>query len=168
MNSAARLPYAMKIYTFFSYGVAYFASTLSFSSKTIRDLLGKFDILVVPGEFSGYILEVNEAESYLSFEDYILRSMQRQLEVNSVRKSVNVTSLAGTSLEMNYQADQLKAAGMINGKALNFGNWADGGVYKSPALVVKSGAMKLSSNGTGYSMRFTNGKIDYKEIKQHD
>nr|MBI1229246.1 hypothetical protein [Cytophagales bacterium] len=34
MNSAARLPYAMKIFTFFSYGVAYFASTLSFGQSS--------------------------------------------------------------------------------------------------------------------------------------
>jgi hypothetical protein len=135
------------------------------TSKGIQALLEKFDILVVPGKFSGYVLEINEATSFKDFDDYIGKATTQKLKVTSELKSITFTSLSGITLDFVYMSDQLKGKGRINGAELNFEEWADGGVYKSPVLSVKNGTMNLTNKESGYLMHVKNRKVHYLKTK---
>jgi uracil DNA glycosylase len=140
-------------------------SNVAIKSKSIQSLLEMYDILVVPGEFSGYAMEVNEAESFRDFEDYMIAAARQQLDINPNSRSAIFESLTGISLNLKYMGNQLKAAGIINGTHLNFEQWADRGVYKSPVLTVKDNAMEINNKKLGYRMTFKNKVINYQEIE---
>lgn len=140
-------------------------SNLAIKSKAIQGLLETYDILVVPGEFSGYALEVNEADSFGDFQAYNKAALRQQLDINIDSRTANFESLSGINLKLKYMGNQLKAEGIINGTHLDFEEWADRGVYKSPVLTVKDSVMEIRNEKIGYQMLFKDGEIIYNEIE---
>ena len=120
------------------------------TGSALERQLGEYDLLLVAGTVSGYLVEAVEATDYAGRADFA-EALRRETEVDESRlaKDLKLTyrSVYGSDLEFQYQPHRLKAAVRINGQALDFGDWTDGGVYRSPYLTVGKGKMSLT-NGT--------------------
>ncbi|WP_162416085.1 hypothetical protein [Cyclobacterium roseum] len=124
-------------------------------------ILENYSILVVPGPFSGYALEVHEKNSFVDFHQFTSR-MQRdsKLKVNSTSKVVAYRTSLGDDLLMNYHPDGLRASGAINGIELNFDHWSTAGVYSSDLLQVGAGSLQLSIDGKFWKMKIDDEGIE--------
>jgi hypothetical protein len=121
-------------------------------------------ILVVPGQFSGYALEVAEKNSYRSLQDFARQvSEKSRMEVDEQAKQIFYTSASGPELEMHYQAEGLRCRGFINGQALDFDQWAGGGAYQSPYIISGKRKMMLSDGEKAYTIDFTSDQPKVRE-----
>jgi hypothetical protein len=124
-------------------------------------VLRKYRVLVVPADtdgFSGYVLDVAEASRYANLEAFADAAARCRLRAflgtpGSTGAKVDYTSLAGDTLMMRYRTTGLRAEGAINAKTIDWANWANGGVYESPYLRIKGGAMTVSDGKESYTMR---------------
>ncbi|WKN42575.1 hypothetical protein [Tunicatimonas pelagia] len=124
-------------------------------------------VLVVPGMFSGYALEVVEKKDYTDFSEFISSVIQQtQIRVNTNHQTVQYQPLSGTSLEMRYQANELRCTGSIDGKPLKFENWTSNGGYESPYITTGNGKMTITDGKEGYSVDYSKFNPVYKKLKQ--
>jgi hypothetical protein len=126
-----------------------------------RDLFLDYSILVVPGPFSGYVLEVHESESFANFEEF-MGQMQAEsaLRLSHGSRIARYRSSTGDSLEMAYRGDALHATGRINKKEVNFADWSPEGVYTSEVLTVGKGVLRLKLDGKVQTMKWTKNGIE--------
>ena len=123
-------------------------------------------VLVVPGLFSGYALEVVEKDQYSSLEEFAKEvSVKSKFSVDSQNQKLHYSAASGPVLEMHYQAKGLRCQGTINGETLDFTDWAEGGAYLSPYISSGQNKMTLSDGKQAYSIDFTGGQPKIKEMK---
>ncbi|MGF1638901.1 MAG: hypothetical protein ACFCUU_17635, partial [Cyclobacteriaceae bacterium] len=135
----------------------------AYKTKGKVSLLNDNHILIVPGTFSGYAVEVAEMDNYNDFQHFIDQMLSKSKFTSQVDSRVlDYNSGSGHTLQMNYQSSGLRCTGRINGKSLNFTSWAGGGAYKSPVLNIKNGKMNLSNGREKYTAEFRNKGVVYK------
>lgn len=120
-------------------------------------VLNAYKILVIPGQISGYVLEVSEKSTHGTLDAFIAQIQQKaKLTTDELVKQqkIGYTSLLGDRLVMQYHPAGLKAGGEINGQAINYAAWAGGMAYQSPFVKVGQGKMTLSDGKTQYSVWF--------------
>lgn len=123
-------------------------------------------VLVVPGQFSGYALEVAEKSSYSSLVDFVRQTTEKsKISVDEGAQKIYYTSASGPKLEMHYQAEGLRCQGFINGQALDFDKWADGGAYLSPYIRSGEQRMHISDGRHAYTIDFTSDQPKVSEEK---
>ena len=112
-------------------------------------------VLVSSGKASGFVVQAAEANEYGSLEQFIAEVKQKtRLDLTqwSNRGKILYTSLQGDKLEMQYEAADLRCSGRINGKPVDYKNWAGGAVYQSPYVQVKEGVMKFTDGKESYTI----------------
>ncbi|MEL7120671.1 MAG: hypothetical protein AAFO07_14565 [Bacteroidota bacterium] len=134
------------------------------TARGFKKALQHYDLFVIPGEVSGYILEAAETSDYSD-----LNSFGQDLEKNSKLTlrglKLQYKNLKGDKLKMEYQPDKLKAKSSINNKALDYDNWNDGAVYTGPYLNIKEGVLEVSDGKEGYQVDFRGNQPIYKALK---
>lgn len=110
--------------------------------------MSEYDLLIVAGNVSGYLVEAVESSDYAAVADFA-DALARKTDLDSSRLASDLKltyrSVYGSDLEFQYQPHRLKAAVRIDGEPLDFENWTDGGVYQSPYLTVGKGKMRLTN-----------------------
>ena len=123
-------------------------------------------ILVVPGEFSAYTLEVHEKEAFGSLEDFANAVRTKaSFSVDLKKQQLQYQTTSGTALRMQYQPEGLRCTGSINGQALDFTDWANGGGYQSPYVIIGNGKMMLTDGQQGYTVDYSSLTPVYQELK---
>ncbi len=123
-------------------------------------------VLVVPGAFSGYALEVHEKKGFGSLKDFANAvGTKSSLLVDNKKQQLRYQSTAGVALRMQYQAESLRCTGSINGQALDFSDWASGGGYQSPYITTSDGKMTVTDGQEGYTVDYSNLTPVYRELK---
>lgn len=123
-------------------------------------------VLVVPGAFSGYALEVHEKEAFGSLKDFANAiGAKSNLSVNVKAQQLQYQTAAGDALFMQYQPESLRCTGSINGQTLDFTDWADGGAYQSPYISTGKGKMKLTDGQQGYMVDYSSLTPVYQELE---
>jgi hypothetical protein len=130
-------------------------------------MLQTHKVLVMPGEKTGYVVEAVEKSEYGSlgaFAGEVLKNTT--LDLNRLKKDAKVVyiSLQNETIEMAYDHTRLRAQGQINGEALDYDNWANGGVYQSPYLTIKDGVMQVSDGEKGYTVDMKLNGINFREF----
>ena len=125
-------------------------------------MLRTHKVLVIPGNKTGFVLEAAEKEKYGSlnvFAEVVLENAS--LDLSQLQKNLKViyTSLQNEIVEMTYDPTRLRARGKINGEALDYENWANGGVYQSPYLSIKEGLMQVSDGENSYEVDMSGESI---------
>jgi hypothetical protein len=139
----------------------------------IKGSAGKFfrdyNLLVFPGEISGFIVETAEKSEFESSDDF-LQSIHSKTVINtsdlSEKISLAYQSIAGDKMEMKYQPEGLRCEAVINGKKINWDNFTGGAVYDSPFVKVKNGKMEVSNGMQGYSVKFEGNMPIWKKITE--
>jgi hypothetical protein len=119
------------------------------------DVLKSYRLLVVPAGadgYSGYALEVAERKTYGTLEKFA-EAVRLRVKGTAEGPNAAYTAFSGDTLTMAYQPTGLRATGSINGKAIDWAGWANDGVYASPFLTIKDGAMTVSDGKEAYSVR---------------
>lgn len=134
-------------------------------NRNFRELLRNYQLLVVPGEVSGYVIEAIEQSGFPDI-DAFSQSLNKNTHLDTSRLRsdlhLNYRSLYGDWIEMQYRPEGLKAAARINGNALYFDNWADGAVYDSPNVKIKAGVLKVTDGRKGYQVDFRGRQPEYE------
>lgn len=137
-------------------------------NRGLRQSLEEYELLVVAGELSGYVLETVEAAGYASL-DAFAEALSRNTSLDTARLASRLTlgyqSIYGDRLEMRYNPRGLKAEVRIDGKKLDFEHWANGGVYDSPFLKVKEGVLEVTDGREGYRVDFRGKSPVYEVLK---
>ena len=127
--------------------------------------LARYDVLVIPGDRTGFVLDAADRADHASFDAFV-ESIERETSLDAselVEEGiVRYRSLAGDELEMAYQPTRLRAEGRINGEPIDWSNWAGGGVYESPYLRIGDGKLKVTDGDEGYSLAFEDGRPVYR------
>lgn len=122
-----------------------------------RAVLGQYRILVCTGNYSGYILEAAEKSavgSAVAFQAKIRQSTQVKLGQGAASGTVTYRSLQGNTLKMSYNPTGLRAKGWLNGKAVDYSRWANGGVYDSPYVKLRNGVLTVTDGTEQFSIDF--------------
>lgn len=127
-----------------------------------------FDIMVIHGPCSGFILDADESKHYQDFSEFI-SAWNEKANVNTCRLEnesiVGYQSLHNDELVMKYDHTSLRALGSINGKKVEYKKWADGYAYKSPYLQIKNGKMKVSDGTDAYVVDYRDEEPVFRVIK---
>ena len=127
-------------------------------------LLYENKILVVPGLFSGYALEVAEKSAFVSLSAFAEAVLENaEFTVDTKKQELKYKSDAGPILRMQYQAEDLRCQGYINGEILDFENWAEGGAYDSPYIKSGNQQMTISDGSLTYTVDFTEEQPNVRE-----
>jgi hypothetical protein len=125
------------------------------SEKQPMKIFEQYRILVAAGKQSGFVVEVAEAANYSSLEKF-MDAVHKQTKVDTKRwlsnQQIGYKTLAGDKLLMQYQPADLRCTGSINGKPLDYANWANGAVYESPYVKIKDGLMQFTDGQAGYTI----------------
>ncbi len=126
-----------------------------------------YDVIVFPGEISGYVVETAEKSTFQTMEEFrqaLLRKTNLDLSKLSQDKEINYFNLYGEKLRMIYNPTGLRCSAWINGKKKDWNNHTVGAVYDSPYLKIKNGIMKVSDGKNAYEIDFRKDKPVYKEL----
>jgi len=153
-----------------SLGEAYYieitdALLAKINDKRLKARLEHLNILAcAPNEngFSGYALEVFGKDKVKTI-DSLKETFNGKLIQNKNR--IDYQSYNGNLIQMQYQPQGLRAQGSINSKSIDYDNWADGGVYKSPYISLKNGLLKINDGKEGYSISWKDNLPVYKLLK---
>ena len=116
---------------------------------TIAAALVDYDILVVPGKESGYVIEA-------VLKKDVPAPKRTKLQVATAGEfRVEYTSVAGDTIVAKHEPVGLRASATINGTPVDWSRWADGGVYASPYITVRDGVMRVSDGRETYVVDFT-------------
>ena len=125
------------------------------SEKQPMKIFEQYRILVAAGKQSGFVVEVAEAANYSSLEKF-MDAVHKQTKVDTKRwesnQQIGYKTLAGDKLLMQYQPADLRCTGSINGKPLDYANWANGAAYESPYVKIKDGLMQFTDGQAGYTI----------------
>lgn len=135
-------------------------------TKDKAKILNEFRVLIFPGKISGFILDSGEKNKYKTMGNFIAQ-VEKHTQTDFSRlsqKQVSYTSLKADRITMRYVDTGLRAQAEINGKALDYANWAGGGVYQSPYIEVKDGVFSLNDGREGYRVDFRGETPVYQEF----
>jgi hypothetical protein len=113
----------------------------------------QYKVLASVGKASGFVIQAAEASDFSSIEAFVMHMIRKtRLDLSGwpVSGKVRYTSLQGDLLEMQYEPLDLRCSGRINGRPLDYGNWANGAVYQSPYVSVKDGIMHFTDGIDSY------------------
>ena len=137
--------------------------------EKVYRMLQTHKVLVIPGDKTGFVVDVAEKEKYSTLNEFTEQVLKNtNLDLSQIKKDSKViyTSLLNETIEMTYENTRLRAQGKINGEALDYDNWANGGVYQSPYLTIKDGVMQVSDGEKGYEVDMNGEEIEIsKTIK---
>jgi hypothetical protein len=119
---------------------------------------------VVPGLFSGYVLEAGELSDHGNLANFIA-TIQQKSKIDPTglanHQTIRYVSLLGDELVMKYNPGGLRANGQINGHELNYAQWAGGNVYDSPLVKVGQGKMTIGDGTASYHVWFEGDKLRF-------
>ena len=142
------------------------ANTLeNVKARGFKDVLDRADLLVIPGQVSGYIIEAVEASEYTDLNAFAA-AFRQKTKLKQKGLQLQYKTLTGDQLRMDYQPHGLKARSSINKKWLDYENWNDGAVYSSPYLKTKNGIFELSDGQNGYQVDFIGDQPIYKAMQK--
>jgi hypothetical protein len=125
----------------------------SIPEKHPLKILAQYRVLVSSGRQSGFVVEVAEASEYDTMEKFIT-AVTKRTSLNTTRwaskQQIGYISLGGDNLWMQYEPADLRCSGSINGKPIDYANWANGAVYESPYVKIKGGLMQFNDGKAGY------------------
>ena len=110
--------------------------------------LNEYDLLLVAGKVSGYLLEAAERTDHgdpAGFATALAGASRLDTTRLYEDLSLSYRSLYGTAIDFQYRPHRLKAAVGIDRQPLDFEDWTQGGVYRSRYLTVGEGAMELTN-----------------------
>ncbi|MCC5829035.1 MAG: hypothetical protein JJU36_06260 [Phycisphaeraceae bacterium] len=138
-------------------GAAFIDPPEESDDRRLRNL-GRYIVLVSPGDRTGFVVDVADRREHRSMAAF-LREVENRTSLNldafQEQGVVRYTSLAGDELEMRYQPTRLRAEGTINGEPIDWSHWAGGGVYKSPYIQIADGLMYVTDGREAYEVRIT-------------
>ncbi len=127
----------------------------------------QYRVLVSSGRQSGFVVEVAETSDYGSLEKFIA-GITKQTKIDTrnwaSNQQISYKTLGGDQLLMQYQLNDLRCKGSINGKQLDYANWANGAVYESPYVKIKDGIMQFTDGNTGYIIDCRGERPVFKSI----
>lgn len=118
-------------------------------------IFSQYNVLASVGPYSGFVVQAAEASDHLSIESFVQKMIvHTKLDRSQWKRSgyLQYRSLQGDVLTMQYDPSDLRCKGMINGRPLNYSNWAEGAVYQSPYVTIKDGMMHFSNGREAYSI----------------
>lgn len=118
-----------------------------------KALLEQYRILVCEGIHSGYVLEAAEKATLGSELDF-RETINRSTSLRATSGTVTYRSMQGNTLKMKYNPTGLRASAWLNGKAIDYANWANGGVYDSPYVKLRNGVLTVSDGSEQFSIDF--------------
>jgi hypothetical protein len=119
------------------------------SASAVAKVLERYRVLVVPGVPAGFAIEAVERRDFADAD----RAREARLELDG--SIARYRSLAGSTLELRYQADRLRGVGLVDGVALDWDHWAGGAVCASPWLTIKDGRMRVTNGTDAYELDYT-------------
>lgn len=141
----------------------------SVKNRGLRQSLTQYQLLVMTGQISGYVVETVEAGEYDSLEAFA-KALAEKTELDTRRLANRLTlgyeSIYGERLEMRYNPRGLKAEARINDKKLDYENWTNGAVYQSPYLNVKEGVLEVTDGEQGYRVDFRGDWPVYEALEK--
>jgi hypothetical protein len=123
--------------------------------------LREYRILVLPGETSGFAIEAIERADFPS-----LARIERAGRLRLEGLTATYRSLAGDELVLRYQPTELRPAARINGTALDWTRWADGGHISGGPLTIKDGRMTLRTDAASYEFDYTSRQPQWRPLGQ--
>jgi hypothetical protein len=124
---------------------------------TLGAAMEQYSILVAAGQRSGYAIEAVLKKSHPDLAALLARTKDRMHVAAEGPFRVRYTSIAGDTVEAQHEPQGLRATASINGQAVDWSGWANGGVYDSPYVKVKDGRMTLSDGRETYWVEFVEG-----------
>ena len=127
-----------------------------------------YNLLVFPGQKSGYVIETGERSKYGSmahFKSAISEHVQIDKNVFQEQSVLNYETMDGDKIKMEYQPSGLRCAGWINNKKLDWDNFTDQAIYDSPYVKVKKGKMWINNGKEGYTVEFKNNRPVWKNYR---
>jgi hypothetical protein len=141
------------------------ASTQPDKKASLAGTLAMYDILVVSGRGSGYVVDAALKKTYAGQAAILKAAGAKPLEVAAEPAfRARYATLAGDTVEVRHEPADLRASASINGKAVDWSAWADGGVYDSPYVKVKDGRMTVTDGHEGYVVDFTGQRPVWREL----
>ena len=138
--------------------------TINLNRKDPLAIFKYYKVLVIPGHYSGYAIEAFEADEFENWNDFVNETSPKvKLQFDLKIQQVTYSGYDGQQLKMDYQDQKLRAEGTIDGKALDYENWADGGVYDSPVIKIKDGVMKITDGKNSYLLDYTKSSPEFKD-----
>lgn len=125
--------------------------------KSLKQSLTEYELWIVAGRQSGYIVEAVETAQYgtlEAFSEALAKKTKLDTGQLASRLSLTYQSIYGEKLDMRYNPQALKANSSINGTKLDYDNWTDGAVYESPYLKIKEGVLEVTDGEKGYRIDF--------------
>lgn len=135
-------------------------------SKGLKRNLSDYELLVIPGAVSGYIVEAAESSTFDSLDAFAAAIKENtQLDTTQLHSHllVRYTNLSKDQLHMQYNPRGLKAQTSINGQDLDYENWTNGATYQSPFLNIKEGILQVTDSKQSYTIDFTGKQPVYQE-----
>ena len=127
-----------------------------------------YNILVFPGQKSGYIVETGERSKYRSmaqFKRAITKNTAVDKNVFQEQLVLNYKTIDGDNLKMEYLPFSLRCAGWINDKKLDWDDFTNSAVYDSPYVKVKNGTIWINNGTKGYTVEFKKDRPVWKDYK---
>jgi len=119
-----------------------------------KDKMADYNILVVPGRQSGYVVEA------VSKATVPVKTKFQVTTGNDYR--VEYTSCAGDTIAAKHEPVGWRASAVINGTPVDWSRWADGGVYASPYITIRDGTMHVSDGREGYTVDLAGSRPIWK------
>lgn len=136
------------------------------TSKGLKRSLSDYELLVVPGAISGYIIEAAESSNFGTLDKFAAAIEEKtQLDTTQLDDHIQIsyTNLSKDQLRMQYNPRGLKAQTWINGQGLHYDNWINGATYQSRFLNIKEGILQVTDNQQNYTIDFTGSQPVYQE-----
>jgi hypothetical protein len=138
----------------------------SLPDKDPLRIFNQYRVLATAGNYSGFIVQAAEVKQYPSIDAFIQQNiLKTRLDVSQWpgKGKIQYKSLQGDDLEMQYNHSDLRCSGRINGRTLDYGNWADGAVYKSPYVQIKDGVMRFTDGEDAYRIDCRGDRLKFLE-----
>lgn len=125
------------------------------SNKQLRKSLKNFDIWIISGAYSGFVLDAAEAREYASLKEFQTKYLRAsKLLLNQLQRGrIQYHTLLGDQLSLQFDTFAMKGKAKINGRTPDYKNWANGGVYESPYLSIKDGLMRIGDGKSSYEVK---------------
>ncbi|MEO7969580.1 MAG: hypothetical protein ABIS34_12385 [Opitutus sp.] len=128
----------------------------AFEPSSPAKILERYRVLVVPEKTTGFAIEAVEG------------SARDHLDAGSLTVEGRIAryrSIAGDTLELEYQPAELRPKARISGELIDWDKWAGGAVCESPYLRIKDGEMWVSNGRQAYRMDYTGNIPTWAEAR---
>jgi hypothetical protein len=109
-------------------------------------LLSRYRLLVIPGDIAGFAIDAMERAGNPTAESLPETSLQTD------KNGATYRSLLGDEIHLAYRGEALRPGARINGRDVDWDQWAGGGVYESPYLRIRDGLLWISDGAEAYEM----------------